>query len=286
MAAAQLDTDIITVQGRRIRVRVDGEAANPPVLLVHGIGRALEDWDELAERIVDRYRVIRLDVPGFGYSDRWSDEATIPSLAAGISPVLDAIGESRPVHVVGNSLGGAVSMAFLAAHPERVKTLTLICSAGFGTYVTPILKPHTFPVLGWLVSRRLTRSAALVGERVVHVDHSVITEERLGRIVDTANQPGNGDFMVEVMRGLATFGRARLRWSADLRRRAAEHVVPTLIIWGDRDRLLPASDLATALEVFPHAQSHVFANTGHMPQVERANETAALVTALFAANAE
>ena len=64
-----MSTEFLTIEGRKVRVAQAGDPANPPVLLVHGIGRSLEDWDELSERLADSYRIIRLDVPGFGYSD-------------------------------------------------------------------------------------------------------------------------------------------------------------------------------------------------------------------------
>ena len=85
--------EILTVDGRKVRVATAGDPARPPVLLVHGIGRFLEDWDELTERLCDDYRVIRLDTPGFGHSDPLPGPVDHRCLGRGIAPVLDALGE-------------------------------------------------------------------------------------------------------------------------------------------------------------------------------------------------
>ena len=107
-------TETLEISGRDVRVDVVGDREATPVLLLHGIGRSLEDWDELADRLIADHRVIRMDLPGFGYSTRAAGEVGLASVAQAIPRVLDAVGETRPVHVAGNSLGGWVALeAFL-----------------------------------------------------------------------------------------------------------------------------------------------------------------------------
>ncbi|WP_431239414.1 alpha/beta fold hydrolase [Mycolicibacterium aichiense] len=76
-------TAFVEVDGRRTRVRVDGDPGNPPVLLIHGIGRSLEDWAPQHERLAQSYRTISLDVPGFGFSERPQETITLPVLTEG-----------------------------------------------------------------------------------------------------------------------------------------------------------------------------------------------------------
>ena len=99
-------------------MRVQGDAANPPVLLLHGISRSLEDWSAQFMLLAAKYRVIGLDLPGFGFSERKPEPATLIALADGVAETLDALSEHRPCHVIGNSLGGAVGVQ-TAGRPPR-----------------------------------------------------------------------------------------------------------------------------------------------------------------------
>lgn len=267
----------VEVDGRPTRVWVAGDPTASPVLLIHGIGRTLEDWSTQLPELARRHRVIALDLPGFGFSARRPEPATVASLAAGVAETLDALEEQRPVHVVGNSLGGAVALQLLADHPERVASLVLVNSAGFGTEVTPLLKVLALPVIGRLLTRRTTRLSARHLERTIYADRSLATRLRVDHALAAAERPGAGAFLREMVHALATFNGVREGWRRDLLRRTAEHPRPTLVVWGDRDRVLPARHLATAARHVPHARTHLFRDTGHMPQVERPVEFGGLV---------
>lgn len=272
-----MSAEFLTIEGRQVRIDQAGDPANPPVLLVHGIGRSLEDWDELSERLASDYRVIRIDTPGFGFSDPLPGRVDHLSLGRGFAPVLDAIGETRPVHAIGNSLGGSTIMEFAVAHPERVKSLTLVNSAGFGATVTPLLRMLTIPVLGWLLTRRVSRPAARMFEKQIFVDKAIATQERVELALRVGNHPGNGTFMYRMVRALGTWRGVRPEWRGRLLAAVSRHERPVFVIWGDRDRVLPADHFEAALKAFPHASSHLFRNVGHMPQIEAPDETARLI---------
>ena len=274
---------MLTVEGRQVRVAEAGDPSNPPVLLVHGIGRSLEDWDELSERLSDDYRVIRIDTPGFGFSDPLPGPVTHLSLGQGFAPVLDALGETRPVHAIGNSLGGSTMMEFAVAHPDRVASLTLVNSAGFGKTVTPLLRMLSIPLLGWLLTRRVTHQAARMLEHAIFVDSSIVTKERVDHAVRVGNHRGNGTFMYRMVRALGTWRGVRPEWRARLLAAVSRHERPVLVIWGDRDQILPATHMETALKTFPHASSHLFRGIGHMPQIETPDETARIIREFLAA---
>ncbi len=116
--------------GAPTRVRIAGDAGNPPVLLLHGLARSLDDWSPQYSRLSRHYRVIGLDLPGFGYSARIPEPSNLDVLARGVLETLDVLGEHRPTHVVGNSLGGgAVAQQIVVLAPERVASLVLVDSA-------------------------------------------------------------------------------------------------------------------------------------------------------------
>lgn len=258
----------LEVDGRRVRVRVVGDPDNPPVLLLHGIGRSLEDWDPQYEPLSARYRVIAVDVPGFGFSDRPDGPITLSTFAKGALAAVDALGEDRPLHIVGNSLGGAIALQILATRPERVASLALINSAGFGSEVTPLLRILAVPVIGPLSTRRTTRPAARMLERACFADASLATEARIDRAMAIAAKPHHGEVMLATATELATARGIKPGWRRQLAAFAALNPRPTLVMWGEADRVLPAHHIDEARRVFPHAELHLLPGVGHMPQIE------------------
>ncbi|MGV0991231.1 MAG: alpha/beta fold hydrolase [Mycobacterium sp.] len=270
------------VDGRRVRVRVDGDPSHPPVLLVHGIGRSLEDWDPQYERLAAGHRVIAVDVPGFGFSDRPDGPITLSAFAKGVLGAVDVLGETRPLHVVGNSLGGAIAMQILANRPERVASLALIDPAGFGSEVTMLLRMLTLPVIGPLSTRRPTRASAKLLERTIFADPALATKARIDHALAIGGQPHTGAVMRETAVHLGTARGVRPGWRRQLAAFAAQHPRPTLVMWGDRDRVLPAHHLDEARRVFPHAETHLLPGIGHMPQIECPDEFADLMLPFLA----
>jgi pimeloyl-ACP methyl ester carboxylesterase len=268
----------IDVDGRRTRVRVEGEPGSPPILLLHGIGRSLEDWAPQYRLLAASYRVIALDIPGFGFSARIPEPSTLAVFARGVARTLEALGENRPVHVVGNSLGGAIAMQLLALDPDRVASLTLVDSAGFGAEVTPLVRVLAVPGLGRLVATHTTRAGARMLERTIYADPALATDARIEHALAIAEQPDPGSVTHEIARVLATWRAVRPQWRAELLSAAAKHPRPTLIVWGDQDRVLPAHHLNAASHLIPHAETHLFAGIGHGPQIECPTEFAEVVT--------
>ena len=272
----------LTVRGVRIRVRRSGDPAYPPVLLLHGIGRSLEDWDAQHDRLAGDHRVISVDLPGFGLSDPLPGRVTLAALADGVAATVDTVGEDRPLHVMGNSLGGAVAMRMLSTAPARIATLTLVNSAGFGKEVALALRILAVPGLGEPLLRRIDARAAYRIERSLFHDRAHVTPERVDLAVRVAARPHNARVFLETARELGTFRGIRAPWRQTLLDQVAAQARPTLIVWGERDLILPAAHLAAARAAFPHAKTHLFPDTGHMPQIERADDFADL-TRLFVA---
>ena len=274
----------LTVRGARIRVRQSGDPAHPPVLLLHGIGRSLEDWDPQHDRLSAGHRVISVDLPGFGLSEPMPGRVTLAGLAEGVAATVAALGEQRPVHVMGNSLGGAVAMRMLATEPARIATLTLVNSAGFGKEVTPTLRILAVPGLGKQLLRRIDARSAYRIERSLFHDREYVTEERVAFALRVAARPDNARVFLETARELGTLRGVRAARRQPLLHQVAAHPRPSLIVWGDRDLILPATHLTAARAAFPHAKTHLFADTGHLPQIERADDFADLARRFLTAH--
>jgi 2-hydroxymuconate-semialdehyde hydrolase len=271
----------VNVRGARIRYHESGDPAAPPVVLLHGIGRSLEDWAPQHPLLGDDHRVISIDLPGFGLSQRLPEHTTLPALARGVWATLDAIGETRPVHLMGNSLGGALSMQMVVEEPARVSTLTLVNSAGFGKEVTFALRMLAIPGMGRPLLGRIDQLTAPQVERTLFASSTMVTAERVAMAIKVARQPDFATVYLEIARELGGFWGVAAQWRAELLPRVASLAKPTLLVWGDRDRILPVSHLEAARLAFPAAQWHLFPRTGHMPQLERPEEFAALVRKLL-----
>ncbi|GID28244.1 alpha/beta fold hydrolase [Paractinoplanes brasiliensis] len=267
--------------GSRIRYEVSGHKDAPPVVMLHGIGRSLEDWEPQRPFLEADHRVITLDMPGFGLSDRLPAPTTLGGLAGAVWATLDALDVTAPAHLMGNSLGGAVSMQMLVDDPARVSTLTLVNSAGFGREVTMALRILAVPLLGRSLLRRIDPRAARRIERSIFFDRAHVTDERVDMAVRIGRRPDFAAVYLEVARALGGFRGIADGWRNQLLPRVAATQHPTLIVWGERDLILPAAHLEAARAALPYAQTHMFPDTGHMPQLERPEEFAAVARPLL-----
>lgn len=279
MTLALPPADERTVDGRRTRCRISGDG--PPVVLLHGIGRTLDDFTALHTALARDHLVLAVDLPGHGGSAPLDGPHTLPALAAAVARFLDAAGVTGPAHLVGNSLGGAVAMRLAADAPHRVASLALLNSAGFGREVTVALRLLAVRPLARLLLRPHPRIARRT-ERAIFYDPAYVTDERIATALAAAGQPHAARVMLELVRDLGTWRGVRPQWRADLLDAVAALDLPTLLVWGERDLVLPAAHLAYARTRLPNARSHLFRDTGHMPQIERTAEVEALLRKLWA----
>lgn len=287
------DTTTLEVGGVPLRVRISGPQDGTPVLLIHGIARSLEDWTETQDLLAGDgacggHRVISTDLPGFGYSRRGRERPGLPAFGRAMAALLDAAGVTAPAHVMGNSLGGGVAMTLAVDHPGKVASLTLVNSVGFGSEANISALPMAYGVLAALPGLAATfgpkaREAGAETIRDLFFDRELATVEQLRHAGKLAKQ---ADFRATFLGTAATLGApvvgVRPRWRRDLLRRVADSGTPTLVVWGDADRILPPHHLDAARTLLPTARTHLFAETGHMPQVERPAEFAEVAAAFVA----
>ena len=276
-------TTVLPVGGRDLRVRISGPTDAPPVLLIHGIARSLEDWTEAHDLLATGHRVISTDLPGFGFSRAGRERPGLPAFGRAMAGLLDAAGIGEPVHVMGNSLGGGVGMTLAVDHPGRVASLTLVNSIGFGSEVNISARPMTYGALAALPGLAGTfgpkaRAAGAQTIRDLFWDPALATPEQLRHASRLAKQC---DFRATFLGTAATLGApvvgVRAGWRRELLARVADSGIPVLVVWGDADKVLPVKHLDAAKAALPAARTRLFPDTGHMPQVERPAEFAAVV---------
>ena len=277
---------------------VDAPPADAPrerALYVHGLGGASTNWTDLAALLAVRFDGYALDLPGFGRSappPRYSIHRHVQAVVDVLEWVVAQPGPGRgaPVHLVGNSLGGLVSVWVAARRPDLVATLTLI-SAAMPVYRVPAAFDRAIalvllPGVPALAERRL--AGASPEQRVRGLlqmcfgDPSRVPRERVEEAVEEMRQrdeqPWAGQALTRSLRGLMTsylrVGRANA-W-----RMARSVRAPSLVVWGDRDKLVDprlAPRLAAAL---PDARLQVQAGIGHLAMLEAPEPTARVVLAL------
>jgi pimeloyl-ACP methyl ester carboxylesterase len=266
--------DFVSVRDVRTRHLTHGEG--DPVVLLHGIGRSLEDWTDTLPALGAHHRVYAPDLIGFGLTDKPDVPYTLAGLARFVKHYLDAVGETRPVTLIGNSLGGGVAQQFAVMYPRQVRTLVLVNSAGFGQEVTLALRLLAVPRLGERLLTPDPRQCARVVRSLFH-DPTFVTPERCGHALLLAGQPDRARAYLSVVRFLGGWRGVHREWRDTLTAQLAALRLPTLIVWGAQDRVLPAKHLTHARRLYPHARTHLFEDTGHLPQVERAEEFNRLV---------
>ena len=237
-------------------VRVSGyvQGDGPPVLLVHGMPSSRNVWGLVKDDVATRYRVIAMDLPGFGRSTK----VALPSLnafAEWLDRVLGYVGE-QSAHVVGHSFGGMLSMAFLHQFPQRVRSLVLVDSVGLGPYAGSEGQRK-------FAAARTREEIRAFLERLFH-DPGAISEALIDGQLSYVTQPR----VPEVLRQLTD---RRQAWEAHIEAQADSIGVPLLVIWGKNDDPVPVAH-ADRLRGVPGARFAIIDNCGHAPMVERAHE--------------
>jgi pimeloyl-ACP methyl ester carboxylesterase len=282
------DASTLDVAGVPLRVRISGPEDAPVILLVHGIARSLEDWSEAHDLLAVDHRVISTDLPGFGYSRKGRERPGLPAFGRAMAALLDAAGVSTPVHVMGNSLGGGVAMTLAVDHPGKVASLTLVNSIGFGSEVNISMLPMTYGVLAALPGLGRTfgpkaREAGANTIRDLFFDRELATVDQLKHAGKLARQADfRGTFLGVAATLSGPTGGVRTGWRRALLARVTASGIPVLVIWGDADKILPPHHLEAAAAALPNARTHLFVDTGHMPQVERAVDFVDVVSAFVA----
>lgn len=274
---AQPPSQFAEIAGMPVHLRDEGPRDTAlPIVLLHGTGASLHTWDGWAAALQDQHRVIRYDMPGFGLTGPAPDaNYTIENYARVVLAVLDHLGVDRCV-LVGNSLGGYVAWATTVLHPERVAKLVLVDAGGYPyeSQSVPIgFRIARTPVLRDLMRDVLPRSVVENSVRNVFGDPSKVTPELVDRYFDLTTRAGNR---------LALGQRFAQTQPGALAERVPEIKVPTLIIWGGRDRLIPPMQGDRFHGEIAGSKLAVFEDLGHVPQEEDPATTVAALKAFLA----
>jgi pimeloyl-ACP methyl ester carboxylesterase len=259
---------INTVELGPVHSSGDGDVSQP-LVFVHGLSGCWANWLEQLPVFAGAHRVVTLDLPGFGHSPMPSQEISISGYARLLDSLLGQLGIDAAA-VVGNSMGGFIASELAIAFPQRVERLVLVSAAGISTTG----HPGTARALPSL--RRLETVLAASGAWVASKSDTVARRARLREALMAlvVRHPDRlpAALAAEQLRGAGKPGFIQALQSIldyDIRQRLPEIACPTLVVWGDRDRLVPLRDADVFVELIPDAHKVVFEDTGHMSMLER-----------------
>lgn len=249
----------------------------PPLVFLHGVLGSHQVWARLAEEMSGTHHVVAPDLFGHGMSAKPMGDYSLGGHAGVVRDLLDSLG-LREVTLVGHSLGGGIAMEFTYLFPDRVRGLVLVASGGLGREVNLLLRAPTMPgaeLLLPMVASGFARrqgNALARGLKMLGVKGSTDVAEAWHGFEQLADGAGRRAFLATIRSVVGPDGQ---RVSAvELLPRLQ---VPTLVVWGDRDRMIPLSHARAAVEKMPDARLVVFEKAGHFPHLDAPERFAELM---------
>jgi pyruvate dehydrogenase E2 component (dihydrolipoamide acetyltransferase) len=256
------------VGGRKIRYAGAGQDGEV-VLLVHGYGGDRNSWLFLQEPLAARHRVYALDLPGHGTSAKDVGDGSVGVLADAVLGVLDSIGAER-AHLVGHSLGGAVTVAAAARDPRRIGSLTLIAPSGFGPEI------NAGYLRGFADAQTRRELKPVVGQ--LFADESLVTRQVVDDLLAYKRLDGVDEALHTLLGALLLPDGDAQRTDAATAVAALGGTVPVTVVWGRDDRVIPAAQA----EAVAGAVRVLVDGAGHMPHMERPAAVQAAIEAAIA----
>jgi pimeloyl-ACP methyl ester carboxylesterase len=257
----------VLLHGHRMNFIIAGQG--PPVVLIHGVAGRAAQWERIIDWVAESHTVIAPDLLGHGDSAKPRGDYSLGAHASGIRDLLVGL-DIEGASIVGHSLGGGIAMQFAYQFPERCQRLVLVSSGGLGAEVHPLLRAATLPgsefVLPLLAHPRVLTAAGVL-------------PRALGRI-----GLRTGPDLTEMARGYQSLSNAEARSAfihtlravidpTGQRVNASDRLylaskMPTMIVWGARDRIIPMQHAKPAHDGMPGSRLELFDQAGHFPQLD------------------
>ncbi|MFN7641935.1 MAG: alpha/beta fold hydrolase [Burkholderiales bacterium] len=253
--------DLRQVGPWRLHLRDTGPRDAAAILFIHGFGSSLHTWEAWASALESTYRVVRFDLPGCGLSDPdptgdYSDARSMKLIVA----VMDSLGLAK-ASIAGHSIGGRLAWTFAARHPERVERLVLVAPDGFASPGFEYGRAADVPTSLALMRYVLPRPLLAMSLEPAYADPTVMTAALATRYHEMMLAPGARQAMLARMRQtVLTDPVPQLRGIQ----------VPTLLIWGKQDAMIPFANSDDYLGALPNARLSALPGVGHVPHEERA----------------
>jgi pimeloyl-ACP methyl ester carboxylesterase len=267
VSSSRLPLQHVSIHGHSVGYRRGGTGQK--ILLIHGLAGSSKTWDDVIPLVTPYADVIAVDLLGHGESAKPTGDYSLGAFASGLRDFLSILGVES-VTIVGHSFGGGVAMQLAYQHPHLVDRLVLVGSGGLGREVSWLLRLLTLPgaeyVMPFAFPKPIVDRATDVGR---HLGRRNIRSPKLAemwRAYSSLAGATNRKAFVRTMRGVIEPTGQTV--NASDRLYLAAHV-PTMIVWGDQDGMIPVSHAHAAHELIPTSRLEIMAGVGHFPHVEQ-----------------
>jgi pimeloyl-ACP methyl ester carboxylesterase len=259
---------IIDVDGSKVNYKETGPKGAPALLLLHGFGSSLQAWDDWSLKLEQKYRVIRLDLPGFGLTgaspaNDYSEEKDLAIL----THFADKLGLEK-FSVMGHSMGGKMAWSLAASQPERVQALVLMAPDGFPETKDIGTKPYEVPAIMGLIKYVLPKYLVRKSIEPAFTEADALNDALVNRYFDMLRAPG--------VRG-AILERSNQTIYTDPVPRLKAIKAPTLLIWGEQDQMIPSTNAQSYANILSNSTTVLVPKLGHLLQEEQPEKGLAAV---------
>jgi pimeloyl-ACP methyl ester carboxylesterase len=243
----------------KMQVHYRDEGKGQVVVLLHGTASSLHTWDQWSEKLSQHYRVIRLDLPGFGLTGPHPDD--LYEVSDDVAFLNDFLSELKipKAHIVGSSLGGRIAWQYSLQHSEQVLSLTLMNALGYPQHSwPPAIEMAQWPVLDTLIANFSPRFMFNIGLKEIYYNDHIVDDLLVDRYYELVQFPGN----------MHAFPK-RVKADLDTHNAAIKNIsVPTLIQWGEEDKYFPVKRAYDFYEDIKGAKLVTYEQVGHLPMEE------------------
>ncbi|MCX5850293.1 MAG: alpha/beta hydrolase [Deltaproteobacteria bacterium] len=265
---ADVESKIIEIDGMNIHYKDEGQG--PVLILLHGVCASLHTWDGWTERLKGHYRVIRLDIPGFGLTGPAPDPS-LYKIDEAVNLFEKIVNEMKlkKFYLAGNSLGGYIAWNYTLKNPNKVEKLILVDSVGFPQPLPGLLAFASNPVIRPFARHIMPRFMFDSAVKQVYGDKSKVTQELKDRYFELAMREGNKGSYVDVFTEMR-----KLCKNENLSAGIKDLQPPTLIMWGTKDTWIPFKYFENWKKELPTAKFIQYEGAGHTPMEEIPDMTA------------
>ena len=251
---------MLDVDGLKVHYKETGPQAAPALLLMHGFGSSLQAWDDWSLKLEQKYRVIRLDLPGFGLTgaspaNDYSEEKDLAIL----THFADKLGLEK-FSIIGHSMGGKMAWTLAASQPERVQALVLMAPDGFPEAKDIGTKPYEVPAVTGLIKYFLPKYLVRKSIEPAFAEADALSDARVNRYYDMLRAPGVRAAILE---------RSNQTIYTDPVPRLKAIKAPTLLIWGEQDQMIPSTNAKSYANVLSNSTTVLVPKLGHLLQEEQ-----------------
>ena len=251
---------MLDVNGLKVHYKETGPQAAPALLLMHGFGSSLQAWDDWSLKLEQKYRVIRLDLPGFGLTgaspaNDYSEEKDLAIL----THFTDKLGLEK-FSIIGHSMGGKMAWTLAATQPERVQALVLMAPDGFPEAKDIGTKPYEVPAVTGLIKYFLPKYLVRKSIEPAFAEADALSDARVNRYYDMLRAPGVRAAILE---------RSNQTIYTDPVPRLKAIKAPTLLIWGEQDQMIPSTNAKSYASVLSNSTTVLVPKLGHLLQEEQ-----------------